>query len=377
MRDARNPNSHPTLPHVPSPGEASARGNEQPILPPAPAGNAYPTLPPAEEASAAAEEDYPAVGGYELLGELGRGAMGVVYKARDVKLNRLVALKMILAGGHAGSAELARFRSEAEAVAQLQHPHIVQIHEIGEQDGLPYFALEFVASGSLADRLDGAPLPPQEAAKLVETLARAMHVAHQRGIVHRDLKPPNVLLTTDGTPKVTDFGLAKRLGMEGQTQSGAILGTPSYMAPEQAAGETRKIGPAVDVYALGAILYELLTGRPPFKAVTPLDTLLQVLANEPVLPQQIQPQTPRDLDTTRLRCLSKEPSKRYGSAEDLRRFQTGEPIKARPVGRLERGWRWCRRNKAGASLMGVVALTLAAGTVVAWWLALEADASAR
>jgi WD40 repeat protein len=307
--------------------------------------------------------------------------MGVVYRARDVKLNRLVALKMILAGGHAGEAELARFRREAEAVAQLQHPHIVQIHEIGEQDGLPYFALEFVAGGSLADRLDGTPLPQQQAAQLVGTLARAMHAAHERGIVHRDLKPANVLLTAEGAPKVTDFGLAKRLDMEGQTQSGAVMGTPSYMAPEQAAGKSKEIGPAADVYALGAILYELLTGRPPFKAATSLDTILQVVSNEPVAPRQLQPGTARDLDTICLKCLCKEPGKRYSSAEDLaedlRRFQSGEPIAARPVGRLERGWRWCRRNPAVASLLALVAVTLLVGTGVAWWLALEAEASAR
>jgi WD40 repeat protein/tRNA A-37 threonylcarbamoyl transferase component Bud32 len=375
----------PTI-DVPPPQQVS----EAATLPPAPAlppnpddsqrttdhapADEYPTLPPAESDAAAAPAEQTLVAGYEILGELGRGGMGVVYKARDVKLNRLVALKMILAGGHAGEAELARFRREAEAVAQLQHPHIVQIHEIGEQDGLPYFALEFVAGGSLADRLDGTPLPQQQAAQLVEVLARAMHAAHERGIVHRDLKPPNVLLTTDGAPKVTDFGLAKRLDMEGQTQSGAILGTPSYMAPEQAAGDSKKIGPAADIYALGAILYELLTGRPPFKAATSLDTILQVVSNEPVAPRQLQPQTARDLDTICLKCLSKEPRKRYASAEaladDLRCFHAGEPIAARPVGRLERGWRWCQRNKAVASLLAVVALTLVAATAVAWWLAL-------
>ncbi|HKI32549.1 MAG TPA: serine/threonine-protein kinase [Gemmataceae bacterium] len=204
-----------------------------------------------------------AVPGYEILGELGRGGMGVVYKARQAKLGRLVALKMILSGGHAGEADLSRFRTEAEAIARLQHPHIVQIHEIGEHGGLPYFSLEFCAGGSLEKKLAGTPLPPKEAAALVQTLARAMQAAHEKGVIHRDLKPANVLLAEDGTPKVTDFGLAKKLGEAGQTASGAVMGTPSYMAPEQAGGRSEQMSPLVDVYALGAILYECLTGRPP------------------------------------------------------------------------------------------------------------------
>src|SRR5665213_3615278 len=252
------------------------------------------------------------IGDYELLDELGRGGMGVVYKARQSKLNRLVALKMILAGEYAGEKELARFRTEAEAVARLQHPNIVQIFEVGEHDGHPYFSLEFVDGGSLAQKLDGTPLPPQQAARLVETLARAMHAAHQAGVVHRDLKPANVLLTADGTPKITDFGLAKKLDADaGQTQSGAIMGTPSYMAPEQAGGKSNEIGPAADTYAMGAILYECLTGRPPFKASTPLDTVLQVVSDEPAPPRKLQSKTPRDLETICLKCLQKAPSKRY------------------------------------------------------------------
>jgi eukaryotic-like serine/threonine-protein kinase len=226
-------------------------------------------------------------------------------------------------------------------VARLQHPNIVQIFEVGEHDGHPYFSLEFVDGGSLAQKLDGTPLPPQQAARLVETLARAMHAAHQAGVVHRDLKPANVLLTADGTPKITDFGLAKKLDSDaGQTQSGAIMGTPSYMAPEQAGGKSKEIGPAADTYALGAILYELLTGRPPFKAPTPLDTVLQVVGDEPVPPRKLQSKTPRDLDTICLKCLQKAPGKRYTTAidlaEDLRRFQAQEPIQARPVGRCAR-----------------------------------------
>jgi eukaryotic-like serine/threonine-protein kinase len=313
------------------------------------------------------------IGDYELLEELGRGGMGVVYKARQSKLNRLVALKMILAGEYAGEREIARFRTEAEAVARLQHPNIVQIFEVGEHDGHPYFSLEFVDGGSLAQKLDGTPLPPQKAARLVETLARAMYAAHQAGIVHRDLKPANVLLTADGTPKITDFGLAKKLdGGAGQTQSGAIMGTPSYMAPEQAGGKSKEIGPAADTYALGAILYELLTGRPPFKASTPLDTVLQVVSDEPVPPRQLQSKTPRDLETICLKCLQKAPGKRYASAEalaeDLRRFQAGEPITARPVGRLERGVKWTKRRPAVAGLLA--ALVLAAIALVgggAWF----------
>jgi serine/threonine protein kinase len=240
------------------------------------------------------------IGDYEVLEEIGRGAMGVVYKARQLSLNRLVALKMIVAGGHTSADEVARFRAEADAVARLQHPNIVQIYEVGEHDGLPYFSLELCPGGSLDRRLQGTPRPPAEAARLVQTLAAAVDAAHQSRLVHRDLKPANLLLT-DGGPqavvKIADFGLAKRLGEAGQTLSGAIVGTPSYMAPEQAGGRSRDVGPAADIYALGAILYELLTGRPPFKAPSALDTLLQVVADDPVPPRQLQSKTPRDLET--------------------------------------------------------------------------------
>jgi tetratricopeptide (TPR) repeat protein/tRNA A-37 threonylcarbamoyl transferase component Bud32 len=298
------------------------------------------------------------VPGYQILGFLGRGGMGVVYKARQTKLNRLVALKMILGGSYAGEQELARFRNEAEAVARLQHPNIVQIHEVGEQNGLPYFSLELVDGGTLAQQLASTPQPSRAAAQLVETLAWAVHAAHQRGIIHRDLKPANVLLTKDGIPKITDFGLAKLIGQEvGQTQTGAVVGTPSYMAPEQAAGRTKEISLLVDVYALGAILYEMLTGRPPFQGESTFDTLGQVRFQEPVPPRRLHPKVPRDLETICLKCLQKEPRKRYASAaelaDDLRRFLAGEPILARPASLWERGTKWAKRRPAVAALLGV------------------------
>jgi WD40 repeat protein/tRNA A-37 threonylcarbamoyl transferase component Bud32 len=339
-------------------------------------------LPGADEQPSTGGPDVPRVAGYEILGELGRGGMGVVYKARQAKLNRLVALKMILAGGHAGDDERRRFLTEAEAVARLQHPGIVQIHEIGEAGGHPYFSLEFCPGGSLADKLNGTPLPPKEAARVVEALARAIQAAHDAGIVHRDLKPANVLLATDGTPKITDFGLAKKLdAAAGQTATGAIMGTPSYMAPEQAGGKSKEIGPAADVYALGAVLYECLTGRPPFRAATAFDTVLQVVSEEPASVRQLQPGVPADLETVCHRCLQKEPAKRYASAgelaEDLRRFQAGEPIKARPVGSAERAWRWCRRNPLVAGLVAAVVAALLLGTGGATFFAVKAEVRAR
>src|SRR5262245_11827736 len=232
----------------------------------------------------------PVIPGYWIEGELGRGGMGVVYQARQVRLNRAVALKMSLAGQHAGTEAVARFLAEAEAVAKLQHPNIVQIFHVDEHDGFPYFEMELVSGGSLADQLDGTPRPPREATRLVETLARAMAEAHRQGVVHRDLKPGNILLTPEGVPKVADFGLAKLLNVEsGLTRTDTVLGSPSYMAPEQAEGKNQGIGPAADVYALGAILYELLTGRPPFRGATVLETLQQVKTAEPVPPSQLVP----------------------------------------------------------------------------------------
>jgi tetratricopeptide (TPR) repeat protein/tRNA A-37 threonylcarbamoyl transferase component Bud32 len=309
------------------------------------------------------QEEGPRVPGYEILGVLGRGGMGVVYKARQVKLNRLVALKMVLAGAHAGPLQLARFYTEAEAVARLQHPGIVQIFEVGEHAGLPFFSLEFVEGGSLGRKIKGLPQPPREAADIVAQLAQAMAVAHERGIIHRDLKPANILLTADGTPKITDFGLAKRIEDDSnQTKSGTLMGTPSYMAPEQARGETHEIGPLADLYSLGAILYELLTGRPPFLGLTLWETIVQVREQEPVPPTHLQPKCPCDLETICLKCLQKEPQKRYAScqalADDLDRFLAGEPIRARPVGRIERAWRWCVRNPRVAALSACVGVLL-------------------
>ncbi|HZU35659.1 MAG TPA: protein kinase [Gemmataceae bacterium] len=335
------------------------------------------------------DSDHPIVAGYEILGVLGRGAMGVVYKARQRGLKRVVALKMILAGGHASETELGRFRTEAEAVGGLQHPHIVQVYEVGEQDGCPYLSLEYVNGGSLQTKLAGAPQPVGPAAQLMQVIAQAMDFAHKRGIIHRDLKPANIMLMapvtgasvsdqslgvaplveqTYGIPKITDFGLAKRLEEEtGQTRSGAILGTPSYMAPEQAEGMSKDVGPLADQYALGAILYEMLTGRPPFRGATVWETLDQVRTQEPVPPSRLQPKVPHDLETICLKCLQKEPGKRYadaaGLAEDLRRFVAREPIMARPVSAAERCWRWCKRHPTVAFLSGLVA-ALAVAVVV-------------
>ena len=310
-----------------------------------------------------------AVPGFEIIGELGRGGMGVVYRARQSRLNRIVALKMILARRDAGLQECVRFQIEAEAVARLQHPNIVQIYEIGEQGGLPFFALEYCDGGSLDRKLSDWQTTPAEAGELVETLARAMHYAHVRGVVHRDLKPANVLLSACGLGrnakpqaancKITDFGLAKQLDTSsGVSQMGAVLGTPSYMAPERAAGCSHDTGPATDVYALGAILYELLTGRPPFRGPTALVTIRQVLMEEPVPPSRQRRGLSLDLEMICLKCLKKEPSRRYTTAEaladDLRRYRHGEPVAARPLGPLERAGRWVRRRPAAAGLLAAM-----------------------
>jgi tetratricopeptide (TPR) repeat protein len=322
----------------------------------------------------------PAIPGYEILGELGRGGMGVVYQARQLAANRLVALKVIPGGALAGPEELARFRIEAKALARMQHPGIVQIFEVGAWQDQPYFAMELVDGGSLEKKLAGTPQPARSAAQLVETLARALAAVHQRGILHRDLKPANVLLTADGTPKVTDFGLAKLLVEAGPTltHSGEILGTPSYMAPEQAAGQSRAVGPATDVYALGAILYELLTGRPPFKAETLQETLLLVMGQDPVPPSRFQPKLPRDVVTICLKCLEKEPAKRYVSAvdlaEDLQSFLLGKPIRARPVGRLGHLWRWCRRQPVLATLSAALVVVCLGGSALVAWQVQRAEA---
>jgi serine/threonine-protein kinase len=320
--------------------------------------------------------DLPQIPGYEVETVLGRGGMGIVFRARHLGLNRSVALKMTLAGAYAEPHERERFQREAEAVAALRHPNIVQIHDIGEADGRPYFTMEYLEGGSLAQKLAGTPQPSRTAAALVATLAGAMQVAHQGGIVHRDLKPANILLAADGTPKITDFGLARRLkNGAGLTHSGVTMGTPSYMAPEQARGQTHAIGPAVDVYALGVILYELLTGRPPFRGETPTETVLQVISQEPVPPSRLNSRVPRDLETICLKCLEKDPHKRYGSASeleaDLHRFQRGEPIAARRPGLAERLVKWVRRRPAVAALLVVTVLFTMALIGGAFWLAAQ------
>lgn len=313
------------------------------------------------------KRERPEIPGYDILDELGHGGTAVVYKARQQSLKRLVALKMVLVGRYAPPDQVARFRAEAEAVASLQHPNIVQIHEVGTADGLPYLSLEYVAGGSLAQQLRGARLEPRRAAELIAQVARAIHAAHQQGIIHRDLKPGNILLTETGIPKIADFGLARRLQEVDQrlTATDAVLGTPRYMAPEQARprGEIEEVGPATDVHALGVVLYEALTGRPPFEAATAVETLLLVLHEEPLPPTRLHPPIPRDLETIVLKCLQKEPHRRYGSAQelarDLERFLAGDPIHARPVGDGERIWRYARRHPTIMALVfGLVAVTL-------------------
>ncbi len=347
---------------------------------------------------------WPVIPGYDILGVLGEGGMGVVYQARHRTLQRLVAVKMILPSRREDvPALLARFRAEAEAQARLQHPNIVQIFEVGEAAGRPYLALEYLDGGSLDRRLAGTPQPPQAAARLVEVLARAMHAAHQCQIVHRDLKPANILLQTipgaeppgvtersgdpavdldRWIPKITDFGVAKFLDVDrAQTQTGMVLGTASYMAPEQARGRSREIGPATDTYALGAILYELLTGRPPFKGASPVETLEQVVGQEPVSPKRLQPKVPADLATICLKCLEKERGHRYASAlalaEDLRRFQAGEPILGRRPGLLRQGVSWCRRNPALAAASGLALTALGAVVVISLLFGLSERALQR
>ncbi len=354
-----------TSPPAPRSASPSTHG-QAPIVTPRPRGDAQST----QSGSPLPMLDLP---GYELLGELGHGGMGVVYKARHVKLDRLVAVKMILASKHASLQDQVRFRIEAEAVARLQHANIVQLHEVGEHEGMPFFSLEYCTAGSLDRKLKNWTPSADESAVLVETLARAMHYAHLRGVVHRDLKPANVLLTGDGTPKITDFGLAKKMDAGSDvSRSGAIMGTPSYMAPEQAAGRVHDTGPAADVYALGALLYEFLAGRPPFKGETAFQTVQMVLTEEPTPPSTLRKGLPHDLETIALKCLSKEPARRYASAEeladDLHRYRQGEPIAARPTGRLERAVKWAKRRPAMAALLGVTVLAVVALSVLSGYL---------
>jgi serine/threonine-protein kinase len=379
--------------------------DDTPSLPPAPVPTALRAVFGAEATSVDAGRappdgllPPPCPPGYEIGSPLGHGGMGVVYLARQVQLNRPVALKMIRGGGLADSDDVARFLAEAEAVAALQHPNIVQVFEVGRHAGLPFMALEYVAGGSLARALQQGPLPPSEAAHLVEQLARGLNAAHQAGIAHRDLKPANVLLSFPGegreapgrqagearrplgacVPKIADFGLAKRFvgPLSGTpssdlTQTGAVVGTPHYMAPEQAQGHGKRVGPAADLFALGAVLYECLTGQPPFLGNTALEVLRRVVDTEPAPPRQLQPRLPRDLQTICLKCLSKDPQKRYASAEalaeDLRRWQAHEPILARPVGRLERAAKWVRRHPAAAALTAALLLLVLAGLGGAFW----------
>jgi serine/threonine protein kinase len=294
------------------------------------------------------------VPGFRILGELGRGGMGAVYKARQIALKRFVAIKVLRTDAYADAGAAARFQAEAEAAARFQHPNIVQVYEVGEHDGMGYLVLEYAAGGGLDRRLAESLQDPRESARLIATLARAIHFAHERGIIHRDLKPANVLLSENGVPKIADFGLAKLLEREeALTSHGEILGTPSYMAPEQVRGLTDQISPATDVYSLGAILYETLTGRPPFKGTTPLSTLEQVSSQEPLSPGKIQRNVPRDLETICLKCLEKEPARRYPTAselaEDLDRFLQGRPILARPTPTWDRMAKWARRRPGSAA----------------------------
>ncbi|MDB5319640.1 MAG: tetratricopeptide repeat protein kinase family protein [Phycisphaerales bacterium] len=310
----------------------------------------------------AGEPEPPKIPGYEVQAVLGRGGIGIIFRVRHVKLDRVVALKMLLSGEYAGAVELARFAREAQSIAALQHPNIVQIYEVGQVDGRAYFTMELVGGGSLSQKLGGIPQPAQYGASVIHILARAIHAAHLAGIIHRDLKPANILLTPVGTPKISDFGLARHFeGQSDVTLDMAKIGTPSYMAPEQVTGKPGEVGPPADIYALGATLYELLTGRPPFRGETATETERQLLTREPVRPSQLNAKVPRDLETICLKCLQKEPTRRYESAaalaDDLRRFEEGRPIQARPVGWAERSWRWCRRNPTMAALL-VTALTL-------------------
>jgi tRNA A-37 threonylcarbamoyl transferase component Bud32 len=324
-----------------------------------------------------------AFGNYELLQELARGGMGVVYKARQKSLNRIVALKMILPGRLTSAEDLERFRREAEATARLQHPNIVAVHEVGEVEGQHFYSMDFIDGPSLARRLTQGPLPSRVAARYVMLIARAIDHVHRHGILHRDLKPSNILLDSQDQPHITDFGLAKKIGGDSsQTRAGVVMGTPSYMAPEQAAGKIQELGPACDVYGLGAMLYELLTGRPPFRSETPMDTIVHVLEKEPAPPRLLNAKIERDLETICLKCLEKDPHRRYASAEelaqDLERFLNGESIRARSFNMIDRLARTLERSHHAAEFHSWGTMLLLFGGIVflghllVFWL-LETD----
>ncbi len=348
--------------------------------PPAPSSHDQPTVQQTPSSGGAAARDAAGplplarLGEYEILREIARGGMGVVYQARHIRLNRLVALKMIRGGEFADDDDRQRFDTEASAIAQLQHPNIVALYDVGMHDGQPYLAMEFIDGVSLSQRVALGPIASRRAAGYLEEMARAVHFAHGRGILHRDLKPANVLIDEQGNPKLTDFGLAKWMGVgsSGQTRTGAVLGTPSYMSPEQAAGR-KDLGPASDVYSLGAILYELLTGHPPFQGETPIATLNQVAQKDPLPPRLVNPSVEREVETICLKCLEKDPRRRYGSAadlaDDLRRYLDGEPIAARRSDVLQRSWKWVQRNPTFASVTALSLLSLISFVLILWQMA--------
>ncbi len=322
----------------------------------------------------------PAATDYEILQVLGRGGMGVVYKARQIGLNRLVALKMVQGSDSSNLEGRLRFQIEAESVAQMRHPNIVQVFEVGMRDGNPFLAIELLEGGTLQERLEKDIPAPVEAAQMLRPLAQAIHYAHQRGIIHRDLKPANILFSDAGVPKIVDFGLAKRLNaQQNQTQDGEVLGTPANMAPEQALGQSKKIGPATDIYALGTILYQLLTGKPALYGETVSETLTKIRDQMPEPPRLHNPRIPRDLETICLKCLQKAPEKRYLTAQDLAddldRYLQGKPIKARPVSASERAWMWMKRHPAQAAVIFLTCLLMASayGWVWSQWREAEED----
>jgi len=360
-----------------SSGTDTAESNSRDVTPPVVSPRSSPAT-----ASRPETELANCFGDYEILEEVARGGMGVVYKARHVPLNRLVALKLIRFGDIASDAEVRRFQTEAEAAARLDHPNIVPVHEFGRVEGQPYFSMGFVEGESLQRRLANGPLPGREAAGLFIAIAEAVQFAHDRGVIHRDLKPANVLIDAQGQPRVTDFGLAKRTDTESSlTRTGDVMGTPGYMPPEQAAGRIDQVDHLSDVYSLGSTLYCAITGRPPFQAATGVETLKQVMEREPVPPRALNPAVDADLETICMKCLQKEPPRRYASArdlaDDLRRYIDGRSIIARPVSAAERGWRWCRRNPTVAALSAAFTLSLIVGSIVAGYFAVTANQKAE